>query len=52
MYVGLRLITEESKKLAIYVSQKAVLFNSDEYKKDFKEAERIKRLIDKRVLAS
>lgn len=52
VYVGLRLITEEGNKLAIYVSQKAVLFDSDEYKKDFKEAKRIKKLIDNRVLAS
>lgn len=50
MYVGLKIVTKDDLKLAVYVSQKPVGFNSDLFLSDKKEAEHIKRVIDKHIL--
>ncbi|MGM9947550.1 hypothetical protein [Floccifex sp.] len=43
-YLGLKIKLNNEQVLAVYVSQKAVSYNTDEFKKDQKEAFRIKEV--------
>ncbi|MGM9913143.1 hypothetical protein [Floccifex sp.] len=47
MYVGLKLVTKDNNKLAVYISKKPVSFNTDTFLRDKKEAETIKKIFDK-----
>ena len=47
LYVGIRIKTKDGNELAIYVSEKPVVFNSDFFRNDQKEAETIKRILTK-----
>lgn len=50
MYVGIKVTLKDDTVLPIYVSNEKVLFNSDKYLSDEKEAETILRKIKKRRL--
>ena len=45
-YVGLKIKLNNDQVLAIYVSQKAVSYNTDQFKKDQKEAYQIKEVFE------
>lgn len=49
MYVGIKVTLKDGTVLSIYVSKEKVLFNSDKYLSDEKEAELILREIKKRI---
>jgi len=45
--VGIKITTTANETLAVYISENPVLFNSDLYMSDKKEAEKIKSVLDK-----
>ncbi len=49
MYVGIRLIMNNDTVLGVYISKEPVLFNSMPYLEDKKEADHIKKIIDKKM---
>lgn len=49
MYVGIKLTLRDGSVIPLYVSKEKVLFNSDMYLSDEKEAESILREIKKRI---
>ncbi|MEJ8738558.1 hypothetical protein WKT02_14005 [Erysipelotrichaceae bacterium HCN-30851] len=46
LFVGLKIITNDDKILAVYISKNAILFNSEKYQKDIKEAKKIAHLLE------
>ena len=44
--MGIKITTTANESLAVYISENAVLFNSDLYMEDKKEAERVKAVFD------
>lgn len=49
MCVGIKVVLKDNSVLPIYVSKKKVLFNSDKYLKDVKEANVILKELEKRL---
>lgn len=48
-YVGLKIVLKDESVKAIYVSDIKTGFNTDIYKKDKETANRIKKILDKRI---
>lgn len=49
LFVGIKILTKEDKVLVVYISKEPVLFNSMQYLEDKKEADHIKKIIEKRM---
>lgn len=49
MYVGIKVVLKDNSILPIYVSKEKVLFNSDKYLNDVKEANAILKELEKRL---
>lgn len=49
MYVGIKVVLKDNSVLPIYVSKEKVLFNSDKYLNDVKEANEILKELEKRL---
>ena len=49
MYVGIKVVLKDTSVLPIYVSKEKVLFNSDKYLNDVKEANAILKELEKRL---
>ena len=49
MYVGIKVVLKDNSVLPIYVSKEKVLFNSDKYLNDVKEANAILKELEKRL---
>ena len=49
MYVGIKVVLKDNSVLPIYVSKEKVLFNSDKYLNDVKEANDILKKLEKRL---
>ena len=49
MYVGIKVVLKDNSVLPIYVSKEKVLFNSDKYLNDVKEANDILKELEKRL---
>ena len=51
MYVGIKVVLKDNSALPIYASKEKVLFNSDKYLNDVKEANDILKELEKRLQA-
>ncbi|MFR4448814.1 MAG: hypothetical protein ACLT8P_14510 [Holdemanella porci] len=49
LYVGIKVVLKDNSVLPIYVSKEKVLFNSDKYLNDVKEANDILKKLEKRL---
>lgn len=49
LYVGLNILMKDKSICAVYVSDRKTSINTDVYREDVKEAEIIKKMIDKRI---
>ena len=49
LYVGIKVVLKDNSVLPIYVSKEKVLFNSDKYLNDVKEANAILKELEKRL---
>lgn len=48
-YVGLKIILKDETIKAVFISNRKTIFNTDIYNEDKKEAEEIKKMLDKRI---
>ena len=49
MYVGLKIVLKDKYVKAAYISDRVTGINTDIYREDVEEAEKIKKMIDKRI---
>ena len=49
MYVGLKIVLKDKSVKAAYISDRVTGINTDIYREDVEEAEKIKKMIDKRI---
>lgn len=49
MYVGLKIVLKDKTVKAAYISDRVTGINTDIYREDVEEAEKIKKMIDKRI---
>lgn len=49
MYVGLKIVLKDRSVKAAYISDRVTGVNTDIYREDVEEAEKIKKMIDKRI---
>lgn len=49
MYVGLKIVLKDKSVKSAYISDRVTGINTDIYREDVEEAEKIKKMIDKRI---
>ena len=49
MYVGLKIVLKDKSVKAAYISDRVTGINTDIYREDVEEAQKIKKMIDKRI---